>query len=85
MKITIIGAGNVGTSVAYALIMREFAKQIVLIDINDNLLLAKELELSQSIAALNLDIELICTQEYSHTQDSKIVIFTAVLARKDAN
>ena len=83
MKITIIGAGNVGTSVAYALIMREFAKQIVLIDINDNLLLAKELELSQSIAALNLDIELICTQEYSHTQDSQIVIFTAGLARKD--
>ena len=63
MKITIIGAGNVGTSVAYALIMREFTKQIVLIDINDNLLLAKELELSQSIAALNLDIEIILTQE----------------------
>ncbi|HEF3575056.1 TPA: NAD-binding protein, partial [Campylobacter upsaliensis] len=70
MKITIIGAGNVGTSVAYALIMREFAKEIVLIDINDDLLLAKELELSQSIAALNLDIELICTKEYSYTQNS---------------
>ncbi|WP_297448326.1 malate dehydrogenase [uncultured Campylobacter sp.] len=83
MKITIIGAGNVGTSVAYALIMREFAKEIVLIDINDDLLLAKELELSQSIAALNLDIELICTKEYSYSQNSQIILFTAGLARKD--
>ena len=56
MKITIIGAGNVGSSVAYALILRELANEIVLVDINEDLLIARELELSQSIAALNLDI-----------------------------
>ena len=59
MKITIIGAGNVGSSVAYALILRELANEIVLVDINEDLLIARELELSQSIAALNLDIELL--------------------------
>ncbi|EAI6362125.1 malate dehydrogenase [Campylobacter coli] len=83
MKITIIGAGNVGSSVAYALILRELANEIVLVDINEDLLIAKELELSQSIAALNLDIELICTKDYSYTKNSDIVLFSAGFARKD--
>ncbi|WP_348518961.1 malate dehydrogenase [Campylobacter sp. CCS1377] len=83
MKIAIIGAGNVGGSVAYAIILREFATQIVLVDINEDLLYAKELELSQSIAALNLDIELICSTDYSHTKNSDIVLFSAGFARKD--
>ncbi len=68
MKITIIGAGNVGSSVAYALILRELANEIVLVDINEDLLIARELELSQSIAALNLDIELTCTKDYAYTK-----------------
>ncbi|TEY33624.1 malate dehydrogenase, partial [Campylobacter sp. CH185] len=65
MKITIIGAGNVGSSVAYALILREIANEIVLVDINEDLLYAKELELTQSIAALNLNIDLLCTKDYT--------------------
>ncbi|OOY00638.1 malate dehydrogenase [Campylobacter coli] len=83
MKITIIGAGNVGSSVAYALILRELANEIALVDINEDLLIAKELELSQSIAALNLDIELTCTKDYSCTKNSDIVLFSAGFARKD--
>lgn len=83
MKIVIIGAGNVGSSIAYALILREFAKELVLIDINDDLLLAKELELSQSIAALNLDIEFVCTKDYALSKDCDIVIFSAGMARKE--
>ncbi|EDO9067036.1 malate dehydrogenase [Campylobacter coli] len=83
MKITIIGAGNVGSSVAYALILRELANEIVLVDINEDLLIARELELSQSIAALNLDIELTCTKDYAYTKNSDIVLFSAGFARKD--
>lgn len=83
MKITIIGGGNVGSTLAYALILREFASELVLIDINEDLLLAKELELSQSIAALNLDIELTCTRDYAWSKNSAVVIFAAGFARKD--
>lgn len=83
MKITVIGAGNVGSSVVYALILRELAKEIVLIDINEDLLFAKELELSQSIAALNLDVELVCTKDYSLTKGSDIILFAAGLPRRD--
>lgn len=83
MKITVIGAGNVGSSVAYALILREIANEIVLVDINEDLLYAKELELTQSIAALNLNIDLLCTKDYTHTKNSDIVLFSAGFARKD--
>ncbi|TKX31371.1 malate dehydrogenase [Campylobacter aviculae] len=83
MKITIIGAGNIGSSLSYALILRELVSQIVLIDINEELLIAKELELTQSIAALNLNIDLICTQDYKYTQNSDIVVFSAGFVRKD--
>lgn len=83
MKITIIGAGNVGANLAYALILREVCDKIVLIDIDEDKLTARDLELGQSIAALNLDIKLNCTSDYTHTKDSDIVFFAAGLARKD--
>lgn len=83
MKITIIGAGRVGSSIAYALILREFADELVLIDCNEDLLMARELELTQSIAVFNFQTTLICTKDYHHTQNSDIVIFCAGLARQD--
>lgn len=83
MKITVIGAGNVGFSVAYALILRELAEELVLVDLDDNVLMARELELSQSIAALNLNISLVCTKDYSYTRNSSVVIFAAGMPRRD--
>ncbi|AJC90717.1 malate dehydrogenase [Campylobacter subantarcticus] len=83
MKITIIGAGNVGTSVAYALILRELISELVLVDINKDLLLARELELSQSIAAFNFDVKITCTSDYKYTKNSQVVIFSAGVTRKE--
>ncbi|NDJ26444.1 malate dehydrogenase [Campylobacter sp. MIT 12-8780] len=83
MKVTIIGAGNVGSSVAYAMILRNVASELILIDRDETLLLARDLELGQSIAALNLNIKLTCTSEYDECVGSDIVIFCAGLARKD--
>ncbi|OCX42865.1 malate dehydrogenase [Campylobacter ornithocola] len=83
MKITIIGAGNVGVSIAYALILRELVDEIVLIDINKDLLFARELELSQSIAAFNFDIKITCTDDYECSKNSQVVVFSAGVARKE--
>ncbi|WP_257928732.1 malate dehydrogenase, NAD-dependent [Campylobacter lari] len=83
MKITIIGAGNVGASIAYALILRELIDEIILIDINKDLLFARELELSQSIAVFNFDIKITCTDDYTYSKDSQVVIFSAGVARKE--
>lgn len=83
MKIVIIGAGNVGSSIVYGLILRELADEIVLIDINEDLLFAKELELSQSIAAFNFNIDIKCSTNYACTKNCDIVIFSAGVARKE--
>lgn len=83
MKVTIIGAGNVGSSLAYAMILRNVASELVLIDRNETILVARDLELGQSIAALNLKTKLICTTEYVHCEKSDVIIFCAGLARKD--
>ncbi|MBF7044035.1 malate dehydrogenase [Campylobacter volucris] len=83
MKIAIIGAGNVGSSIAYGLILRELVDEIVLIDINEDLLFAKELELSQSIAAFNFNIDIKCSSDYVYTKNCDIVIFSAGIARKE--
>ncbi|TXE81709.1 malate dehydrogenase [Campylobacter peloridis] len=83
MKTTIIGAGNVGLSIAYALILRELVDELVLIDINEDLLLARELELNQSIGAFNFDIKLTCTSNYEFSKNSQLVIFSAGIARKE--
>lgn len=83
MKITIIGAGNVGANVAYALILRQVCNEIVLIDTDEDRLIARDLELGQSIAALNLEIDLLCTKEYEPCKDSDVVIFCAGFPRKD--
>lgn len=83
MKITIIGAGNVGVSIAYSLILRQTVKEIILIDRNPDLLFARDLELGQSIAALNLDIKLVCTSEYKYCENSDIVVFCAGARRQD--
>ena len=48
MKITIIGAGNVGANVAYALILRQVCNEIVLIDTDEDKLIARDLELEHS-------------------------------------
>lgn len=83
MKITIIGAGNVGANVAYALILREVCNEIVLIDTDEDRLIARDLELGQSIASLNLEINLICTKDYEHCANSDVVIFCAGLPRTE--
>ena len=83
MKITIIGAGNVGANVAYALILREVCSEIVLIDTDEDRLVARDLELGQSIAALNLEIKLSCTSDYAPCVNSDVVIFCAGFPRTE--
>ena len=83
MKITIIGAGNVGASLAYALALRQVCQEIVLIDIDETRLVAMDLELGQSISALNLDILLTCTSGYEASANSDIVAFCAGFTRNE--
>jgi malate dehydrogenase len=83
MKITVVGAGNVGSTCADVLAHREIANEIVLVDIKEGLAEGKALDIWQK-APINLyDSRTIgATQDYSKTAHSEVVVITSGLPRK---
>ena len=81
MKITVIGAGNVGASLAQRLIERDFA-DIVMLDIVEGLPQGKALDILESAPIMNFAHGIIGTNRYEDTADSKIVVVTSGIARK---
>jgi len=82
MKITIIGAGNVGASTAKCLAVYELASEIVLYDIVEGIPQGKALDMAESLAAVGNDTKVIGTNGYAETANSDIVIITAGVPRK---
>jgi len=82
MKITVIGAGNVGATVAQLLANKELAKEIWMVDIAEGLAKGKSLDMYESMPVLHSDSHIYGTSDYKDTADSDIVIMTAGLARK---
>ncbi len=83
MKITVVGAGNVGATCADVLAYREVANEIVLVDIKEGLAEGKALDIWQK-AAINLyDSRTIgSTNDYSKSAGSDVVVITSGLPRK---
>jgi len=82
MKITVIGAGNVGATAAQMLANKELANDLVLLDINEGVAKGKALDMYQTMPILGSDSRIHGTSNYADTADSSIVIITAGLARK---
>lgn len=82
MKITVIGAGNVGATTAQLLANDELAKEIYLVDILDGIPEGKALDMYESMPIRESDSTIFGTSNYELTKDSDIVIQTAGLARK---
>lgn len=81
-KISIIGAGNVGATVALLLAQKELVDEIVLVDIIEGLAKGKALDIAQSAPIEGFDTKLIGTSDYSKIIGSNLVIVTAGLTRK---
>ena len=79
-KITIIGAGSVGATIAYKLSGEDIASQIVLIDINKEKVEGEVMEIKQGTCFRN-PVSIIAG-EYADAKDSDIVIITSGIARK---
>lgn len=79
-KISIIGAGFVGSTTAYALMMEGLASEIVIVDINKDKALAEAMDLSHG-ASFVKPVEIIAG-DYEDTKDSDIVIITAGVGPK---
>ncbi len=81
MKITVIGAGNVGASLAQRLVEQDFA-DVVILDIVEGLPQGKALDIRQSAHILGFTHRIIGTNNYEETAGSNIVVVTSGIARK---
>lgn len=83
MKITVVGAGNVGATCADVLAYREVANEIVLIDIKEGLAEGKSLDIWQKAPIDLYDSRTIgSTNDYAKTANSDVVVITSGLPRK---
>ena len=80
-KISLIGAGNIGTILAYNLSRKQIGT-ITMVDIVEGLAEGKCLDLAQSFPIENLNIKIEGSSDISKIQDSSAIIITAGIARK---
>lgn len=83
MKVTVVGAGNVGATCADVIAHKELANEVVLLDIKENFAEGKALDIWQT-APVNLYDTRVkgSTNDYSKTADSDVVVITSGLPRK---
>lgn len=80
-KVTVVGAGNVGATVAQYVAEKDIA-DVVLIDIIEGMPQGKSLDMSESSPVHGHDRKLFGTQDYADTKGSDVVVITAGIARK---
>ena len=82
MKITVIGAGNVGATSAQRIVDKGFANEVVLVDVIEGMPQGKALDISESAPIEGTDTKIIGTNSYEPTANSDIILITAGIARK---
>jgi malate dehydrogenase len=83
MKVTVVGAGNVGATCADVLAYKEIAKEIVLVDIKEGFAEGKALDIWQKAPIDVYDSRTYgATNDYSKTANSDVVVITSGLPRK---
>tara|TARA_X000000368_G_C22974386_1_gene686969 strand:- start:344 stop:1276 length:933 start_codon:yes stop_codon:yes gene_type:complete len=83
MKVSIIGAGNVGSSCAEYISLKSIASEVVLIDIKEGLAEGKALDLSQTSTTLGFNTRIIgATNDFTVTSGSDVVVITSGVPRK---
>ncbi len=80
-KITVIGAGNVGASVAAYASAQELG-DVVLVDILDGIPQGKGLDMFETAPVLGVDTTVVGTNDYETTAGSDVIVVTAGIARK---
>jgi malate dehydrogenase len=80
-KVTVVGAGAVGSTCAQEVARRDYA-DVVLVDIVDNLPQGKALDLNQAGAVLGYEPRITGTNGYDETAGSDVVVITAGVPRK---
>lgn len=83
MKVTVVGAGNVGATCANVLAIREVASEVVLLDIKEGVSEGKAMDMMQTSPLLGFDTCVVgSTNDYAKTAGSEVVVITSGLPRK---
>lgn len=83
MKVTVVGAGNVGATVANVIALKGFASELVLLDIKEGVAEGKAMDMMQTSHMMGFDTTIIgSTNDYSKTANSAVVIITSGIPRK---
>ena len=83
MKVTIVGAGAVGASCAEYIAIKDFASEVVLVDIKENYAEGKAMDLMQTASLNGFDTKITgSTNDYSKTAGSDIAVITSGIPRK---
>ena len=83
MKVTIVGAGNVGSTCADAIAFKRIASEVVLLDIKENFAEGKALDMMQTSSLLGFNTKIMgSTNDYSKTAESDVVVVTSGIPRK---
>ena len=83
MKVTIVGAGNVGSTCAEVIATQSIASEVVLLDIKEGFAEGKALDMMQTQTTIGFGTKIIgTTGDYSKTSDSDVVVITSGIPRK---
>ena len=83
MKVTIVGAGAVGASCAEYIAIRNFAEEVVVLDIKEGFAEGKAMDLMQTASLLKFDTTITgVTNDYSKTANSDVCVITSGIPRK---
>ncbi len=82
MKITVVGAGNVGATTAQRLADLALAREVVLVDVLEGIPQGTALDMYEATPVGGADVRVIGTNDYGPSANSDIVIITAGIARK---
>lgn len=83
MKVTIVGAGNVGATCADAIATQRIASEVVLLDIKEGFAEGKALDMMQTATTLGFNTKIVgSTNDYTKTANSDVVVITSGIPRK---
>ncbi len=82
-KVTVVGAGNVGATCANVLAINEVADEVVLLDVKEGVAEGKAMDIMQTAQLIGFDtIVSGCTNDYTQTANSDVVVITSGIPRK---
>ena len=81
-KISLIGAGQIGGTLAHLIGLKELAHEVVLFDVASGIAKGKALDIAQSSSVDGFNVKLKGTDDYKDIKDSDIIIITAGVPRK---